>query len=255
MIQLTSLAWSALIFQFAAYFIAPFIVWVFLTRKLRVSWRFVGLGSVTWLIALPFIVFVPMAATALLGGNDAMQRQLVWAVALSFAAGIAEETSRYWRYTRNATLRDSSNTRYAIVAGAGHGGTEALVLGLQNSLFPLLMILFVPQMLPSYMNDSNAVASFAFTGGVSRILFIFVHIAFALLIWRAVSQRKPLLYVMSVILHIFIDLVGFVAPLIFPQTDFLVFVIALPMGVWAATIIFREIRAMREDASLKAANL
>lgn len=248
MTSLNAFAWGALILQFAAYFIAPLVIWFLLTRLLKVSWRFVGLGNLTWLIALPFIVVVPLLATTLFGGADPSNRQIVWGVALSFTAGIVEETSRYWRYSRNAVLREKTSEREAIVAGSGHGGMEALVLGIQNSLLPLAMILFMPQTLPPYMSDSNAVASFAIVGGLSRILFIFVHIAFSLLVWRAVSQRKPGLYAVAVILHILLDLLGFVAPVFIPGAD--VF-LALPLLALTAWVVMRIARNTRSEADNK----
>ena len=245
MAQLNPLAWSALIFQFVAYYVVPIIIWMFLTRRLGISWRFVGLGSLTWLTALPLIILVPLGANMLLGNGNPIQSQIVWGVALSLAAGIAEETSRYFYYRRNAMLREPSGLRAAIVAGAGHGGTEALVLGLQYVLAPLALLLFMAQSLPPYMQDSSAVANFALIGGFSRIMFIAAHIGFSLLVWRAVSQRKPLYYVAAVALHIIVDLLGFVAPVVLPGSDWLILIPTLPLVGWALINIARELRGER----------
>lgn len=254
MAQLNALAWAALAFQFCAYYIVPIALWVFLTRRLQVSWRFVGLGSLTWLTALPFIILVPLGASIMFGKGDAARMQLVWGTALAFAAGIAEETSRYFYYRRSATLRDPANLRAAIVAGAGHGGTEALVLGIQYVLAPLAFLLFAAQSLPAYMQDSNAVASFALIGGISRIMFIVAHIGFTLLVWRAVSQQKPLFYLVSVILHIVIDLLGFVTPTLWPGSDWLILIVTLPLAGWAVYTIARAMRGVRTESPASSAS-
>lgn len=248
MASLNAFAWMALAFQFCAYYLVPVAIWMFLTRKLQVSWRFVGLGSLTWLTALPFIILVPLGASMLLGNGDTSRMAIIWGTALAVTAGIAEETSRYFYYRRSATLRDPANLRAAIVAGAGHGGTEALVLGIQYVLAPLALLLFAAQLLPPYMQDSSAVATYVMIGGFSRIMFIVAHIGFTLLVWRAASQRKPLYYVAAVVLHIVIDLLGFVTPILIPGSDLLLLIPTLPLAGWAIYTIVRAVRGQRADS-------
>lgn len=250
MAQLNLFAWSSLALQFIAYYIVPVAFWIFLTGNLRVSWRFVGLGSLTWLTALPFIILVPLGASAMFGNGDPTRFQIVWGSALALTAGIAEETSRYFYYRRNSVLRESSGLQQALVAGAGHGGTEALVLGLQNVIAPLIMLVFMAQALPAYMQDSGAVASFALIGGLSRVMFMLVHIGFTLLVWRAVGRHNPLFYLGAVLLHIAVDLLGFVVPVILPGGDWLVLIPTLPLAGWALLTIMRELRSKRLTTSM-----
>ena len=246
MAQLNGLAWAALAFQVCAYYLFPITLWIFLTRRLQVSWRFVRLGSVTWLSALPFIILVPLGASIAFGGGDATRMQLVWGTALAFAAGVAEETSRFFYYRRSATLPDPANLRPALLAGAGHGGTESLVLGIQYVLVPLAFLLFAAPSLPAYMQDSNAVARFALVGGLSRIMFVVAHIGFTLLVWRAVSHKQPIFYVGAVALHIVVDLLGFVTPTLWPGSDWLLLIPTLPLAGWA---LYTMIHAQRQTTS------
>ena len=101
------------------------------------------------------------------------------------------------------------------------------------------------QSLPPYMLDSGAVANFALIGGFSRIMFIAAHIGFSLLVWRAVSERRPLYYVAAIALHIIVDLLGFVAPVALPGSDWLILIPTLLLVNWALITIAHELRGER----------
>lgn len=229
--------WLALAFAATCFYAVPLAAWALFTRRLAVPWRIVGLGSLTWLTALPFLLLVPMGASLALGGDDPRLRSIVWGVALSLTAGIAEESSRWWWYRRSA-LRDR---RAALVAGLGHGGTEAWVLGLQLVVLPALMFALWPELVPPEMRDNAAIASYARLGGAARVLFLLVHVGLTLLVWRAVTARRPGLWLLAVLLHIGIDLLGFVVPVVAPGLAWTVLLPTAPLAVAALAALGAEL--------------
>jgi uncharacterized membrane protein YhfC len=216
-------------------FLVPPIVWIVLTRRLGVSWRIVGLGCLTWLTALPFIIGVPMVATMVFG-----QGPLVWPVALSLTAGIVEETSRFLYYRRSAALRDPANWRGAVVAGTAHGGMEAIVLGLQT-LFGVIALFFMREQLPPEMAAIDPQPAYFLIGAGSRLLIMIGHVGFTILIWRAVSRTgEGWLYPLAIIVHILVDLIAFAQPVVLPGAEWLGFVAIIGLAAGSLWLIQRS---------------
>lgn len=228
------MALTAAVLQLAIMFGVPPILWVVLTRRLGVSWRVVGLGCLTWLTALPFIIGVPIAATAVLGPQP-----LVWPVALSLTAGIVEETSRFLYYRRSRVLRDPANWRAALVAGAAHGGVESIVLGLQT-LFGVIALFFMRDQLPAEMQAIQPEPAYFLIGAASRLLIIVGHIGLTFLVWRAVSRGETWAYPLAIVIHIVVDLIAFVQPIVLPGADWLGYVAVIGLAVGSLWLIVRS---------------
>ncbi|MEZ4239888.1 MAG: YhfC family glutamic-type intramembrane protease [Myxococcota bacterium] len=242
---LAPLDWLALGFQAACFYVVPATAAVVLVRRLHVRWRTLGLGALTWLSALPFLIGVPLVSVALLAGDDRQRAGLVWGVALSLTAAVAEETSRYLWY-RRAQLPDR---RAAIVAGLGHGATEAFVLGLQFVVAQLVLVLAHPELLPPEAQDPHVVATWAWIGGASRLLFVAGHVGLTLLVWRAVRDRRPGGWLAAIGLHAALDLAAFVLPALVPHTEWAVYALAVPLAGWATASVASELRAAYTSAA------
>lgn len=228
------MALTAAVLQLAIMFGVPPILWVVLTRRLGVAWRVVGLGCLTWLTALPFIIGVPIAATAVLGPQP-----LVWPVALSLTAGIVEETSRFLYYRRSRVLRDPANWRAALVAGAAHGGVESIVLGLQT-LFGVIALFFMRDQLPAEMQAIQPEPAYFLIGAASRLLIIVGHIGLTFLVWRAVSRGETWAYPLAIAIHIAVDLIAFAQPIVLPGADWLGYVAVIGLAVGSLWLILRS---------------
>lgn len=228
------MALVAALLQLAIMFLVPPILWVGLTRKLGVSWRMVGLGCLTWLTALPFIIGVPIAATAIFG-----QGPLVWPVALSLTAGVVEETSRFLYYRRSAALRDPTNWRGALVAGAAHGGVESIVLGLQTAM-GVAALFFMRDFLPAEMRAIDPQPEYFLIGAVSRLLIIVGHVGLTVLVWRAVSRGQGWAYPLAIVIHSAVDLIAFAQPILLPGADWLGYVAIVGLAAGSLWLIRRS---------------
>ncbi|HRF48378.1 MAG TPA: YhfC family glutamic-type intramembrane protease [Anaerolineales bacterium] len=238
------MALATAVLQLAVMFLVPPIAWVVLTRRLGVSWRMVGLGCLTWLTAMPFIIGVPMAATAVFGPQP-----LVWPVALSLTAGIVEETSRFLYYRRSAALRDRGNWRGALVAGAAHGGVESIVLGLQTAA-GVVAFFFMRDWLPAEMQAIQPEPAYFLIGAGSRLLIMIGHVGFTFLVWRAVSRAgEGWLYPLAIVLHIAIDLIAFAQPIVLPGADWMGFVAVIALAAGSLWLI-RQSRSQHQGIAM-----
>ncbi len=176
-----------------------------------------------------------MAATAIFGPQP-----LVWPVALSLTAGIVEETSRFLYYRRSPPLRSPENWRGALVAGAGHGGVEAIVLGIQTA-FGVAAFFFMRDWLPAEMQAIQPEPAYFLIGAGSRLLILIGHVGFTFLVWRAVSRAgEGWLYPLAIVLHIAIDLIAFAQPILIPGADWMGYVAIIGLAAGSLWLIQRS---------------
>jgi uncharacterized membrane protein YhfC len=110
----------------------PISLGIYLTSKFRLGWKIWLVGGAAFVVSqlfhLPFNLTLlnPILANiqqALPGARGAM----VVAGLLGLSAGMFETTARYAMY--RWWLKDARSWRKGILAGAGHGGVEAIILG------------------------------------------------------------------------------------------------------------------------------
>jgi uncharacterized membrane protein YhfC len=118
-------------------------VGVFVSRKYKKSWSLFGIGAVTFVISqvfhIPFNVWV---LSPLLDGvgelGDSVFRLGVASVFLGLSSGVFEEVFRYLVY--RFWVRRSRSWSEALMLGAGHGGIEAILVGVLAALTFVNMI-------------------------------------------------------------------------------------------------------------------
>jgi uncharacterized membrane protein YhfC len=110
----------------------PIVLGIYLINKFQLGWKLWLIGASTFIISQ--IVHIPFNAYILnpfLGSiQQAIQGvpgNLVVALILGLSAGVFEECARYGMF--RWWLKDARSWRTAILAGAGHGGVEAILLG------------------------------------------------------------------------------------------------------------------------------
>ena len=110
----------------------PIALGIFLVNRFKFSWKLWLVGGATFVISqvlhIPFnsyvlnpvLVSIQKAIPGPLGSLEI-------AVLLGLSAGVFEECARYAMF--NWWLQGKRTWRVAVLAGAGHGGVEAIVLG------------------------------------------------------------------------------------------------------------------------------
>lgn len=181
----------------------PVGLWLALRRRPGVTWGLIGAGALAFVASQ--VVHLPLNwALGLLGGarGVALWPLPLMALVAGLSAGISEEVARYLvlRYWR----REARSWVQAVGFGAGHGGIEALLLGL------LVAVNFVAMVglrgmdlgalgLSGEMLEQAQAQVEAFwaapwylplLGGLERVLAIVIQIALSMLVVRALAHRN-----------------------------------------------------------------
>lgn len=203
---------GALTLQTAAFVALPLLLWLWVPPGLGVPRSRVLLGTVSWWLAAPFLVGVPLAVGAFVTPSP-----LAGAVALSLTAGIVEESTRAWLYRRILARRPEAGWTDAVVLGLGHGGIEALVFGLPTLLGLAGLAMGVPIPEGAVMEPWGHLLL-----GGSRVALLLVHVGFTLLVWRAVrawieGAGGGAWFATAVLAHVALDLAAFAGPILLPE--------------------------------------
>lgn len=183
----------------------PLALGASLARKQSGRWRFFVAGGVTFvasqILHLPFNsrVLVPLLEDLGWMRASAPSQQIGLAVALGLSAGIFEELARY--LTLRWWRRDLRSWAQGLMFGAGHGGTEAILLGLVALNAFLRAVAFrdsglsgiVPaealETAQAHLDAYWALPWYAaLLGSVERVFTLVFHIAAALLVLQVFTR-------------------------------------------------------------------
>jgi uncharacterized membrane protein YhfC len=191
---------------------APIGLWLWLRRRWSVSWGLIVAGAVGFVASQVVHIPLLMASTAaakhgLLGAPGPAMKAVLNAVLLGLYAGVCEEPAR-WAVMR-FWQRQARDFRSAIALGAGHGGIEALLVGLAAAATLVGMLALRRMDLASLPVDAKtralaveqvraywAVPLYVpLLGGLERVGAIVVHLAASTLVMQCFARRRmwPLL--------------------------------------------------------------
>jgi uncharacterized membrane protein YhfC len=210
---MSTINWVAFGAQMAVMVLFPVALAIIFHRRLGAAWRVYFIAAGFYLINL--VVQMPFVYAA----NAAFAKSLPW-VALALTAliyGVSEETLRYLSFRAGRTMRANRTANGALMAGVGHGGTESMLFALSTAA-TTLMALLAPAAFDANAAASGSTATAAdilgapswtfLGGGLSRILAIAVHLAFATLIVMA-YRRSWLFYPLAILAHFAVDFSAF----------------------------------------------
>ncbi len=208
---------AAYIISFTGMFLLPILLWFYFTRKFSLPWKLVMAGALTFVAAQ--VLHIPLVAA--LGSFLQNSSLVVNAIVLGLLAGIFEETARYILF--KFILKNVKSWKEGILVGLGHGGVEALLLGVLAALGFITMIGYRNidlSTVPSIPTDQLELARqqveaywsspwyIALLGFVERIFAICLHLSFSVMVLYSVVYRKPLWFWLALLWHAFIDAVA-----------------------------------------------
>jgi uncharacterized membrane protein YhfC len=212
----------------------PIGLTIYLTRKFKQGWRLFWIGSVTFLFSqilhIPFNALVNPVFTQF--GFLALPlatQNIILSVFLGLSAGLFEELSRYAMYRWWA--KDARLWSQGLLTGAGHGGIEAIILGL------LVLYGYVQMQIVRGMDVSTLVTPdkvelakaqiqaywsapwyMTLLGALERLFTIPLHLACSILVLHAFTRKKFWWVGLAILFHaladgvaIFISKIGFSA--------------------------------------------
>ena len=199
---------TAYTINFLGMIILPVIAWIFFSRKFKLSWKLLLAGGLTFIASqIPHYPLI-LALTPLFKswGN------IAYAITLGLLAGLFEETARFILF--KFILKQTRSWRHGIFVGLGHGGTEAIILGILASLafvnmlvyrnidlssvIPATQLEIVKQQVAAYWSTPIYIAVL---GMVERIFAICYHVAFSVMVLYGIITNRPVWYGVAVLWH------------------------------------------------------
>ena len=185
----------------------------------RVSSFFVGIGTFTlFAMVLESLMHNLIYPTAL--GQKIWGNTLLYALYGGAAAALFEETGRI--FAAKTFLRKRNDVPNAFMYGAGHGGVEALYVGVITQISNISLSFMINagkagdllSTLSGAQYDAavqqlrtlcQAESSALFLAGLERVLAIALHISLSLILFRGLREKRTGLVVLSYVLHFALD--------------------------------------------------
>ncbi len=194
---------------------------IILIRKFRLSWRLWWIGAATFVLSqvghIPFNAL--MSPLFNLPAIVALQpKTQIWiqAIFLGLSAGLFEELFRYGMFRWWA--KDARSWRKGVLAGAGHGGAEAIILGgvalytfiqlvtLRNAdlskVFPASQLSLAEKQVQGYWSMPWALS---LLGALERFFTIPVQISLAVIVLQTFTRKQWYWVWLAVLYHAIID--------------------------------------------------
>ena len=199
----------------------PVALAIFLARRWKLGWRLWLVGAAGFVISqvghIPFNAWMSgvLNQTALVHLSPANQT-LFNAVFLGLSAGLFEELTRY--AVLRWWLKDARSWRRGVLAGAGHGGVEAILLGclalyafLQFSALRTadLSTIVSPTQLAQAQQQVAAYWSgpwyAALLGALERLFTIVIQVSLAVIVLQALTRKQWWWVGLAVLYHALLD--------------------------------------------------
>jgi len=115
---------TAYIVSFTGMILLPILAWIYLAHKFKLSGKLLLAGGLAFIASqIPHIPLTIALTPALKNWGI-----IADAIVLGLLAGLFEETARYVLF--KFILKKSRTWQEGIFVGLGHGGTEAIILGI-----------------------------------------------------------------------------------------------------------------------------
>ena len=202
--------------------VLPIVLAFFLTRKFNLSWKLVLAGALTFIASQVLHIPLVYGLTAFFRSASAPLIPEAWrtlfnGILLGLLAGIFEETARWILF--KFSLKNAKSWQEGVVVGVGHGGVEAVLLGILalTSVISMIAIrnadlsrLGIPpdqieltkQQLAAFW---SAPVYMALLGLVERVFAISLHLSLSVMVLYSVAYKKPAWFWIALLWHAFVD--------------------------------------------------
>lgn len=199
----------------------PIVLAFYVTRKFSLPWKLIWAGALTFIAAQVFHIPVVYGLTALFRSGALPAIPGAWtaifnAIVLGLLAGIFEETARWILFT--FILKSSKTWEEGVTVGVGHGGVEALILGVLglatvismitmryadlSSMVPPEQLALAQQQLADFW---SAPLYTAFLGFFERVFAITLQVSLSVMVLYSVAFKKPVWFWLALLWHAFVD--------------------------------------------------
>ena len=201
--------------------VLPILLIVYLTRKFSLSWKLALAGALTFIASQVLHIPVVFGLTTLFQ-NGTLSIPEAWtaifnAIVLGLLAGIFEETARWILF--KFSLKNAKTWNEGVLVGAGHGGVEAVILGLLGSATLVSMIAMRTADLSAFGVPAdqlelarqqvdafwNTPIYMAFLGLIERVSAICLHLSLSVMVLYSIAYKKPIWFWLALLWHALVD--------------------------------------------------
>lgn len=199
----------------------PVALTIYLTRKYSLGWRYFWIGAGTMIFSqvlhIPFNIIVnPIFSKPIFILFPIIWQNIFLAIFLGFSAGLFEELSRYIMFRWWAKEARSWST--GMLAGAGHGGIEAVILGI------LVLYGYVQMMILRGVDISTVISPekvemvktqvqaywsapwpMTLLGAIERLFTIPLHLACSVLVLQTFLRNNYRWIICAIFYHALVD--------------------------------------------------
>lgn len=209
-----------MIFTLCISFGIPIFLLIFIRKKTKADITSFFIGTAVFIVFALVLEQILHTIVGFAAGN--VIRQNIWLYALygGVAAGLFEETGRF--VAMHFFMKKNLNMSNALMYGAGHGGTEAILLVgitsvnniiisfmINTGMFQKSLELVTEEVAQESIGQLSALWTLPsyqfFMGGIERLSAIILHIALSVLVYQAVKNRKKLYWIIAFFMHAFVD--------------------------------------------------
>jgi uncharacterized membrane protein YhfC len=193
----------AYILNFGLMILLPIWLGIIVSRRRGAGWGLFGLGAFTFFLSqlfhIPFNWLVLQRFELLPTDFSDQGNLLLLALFLGLSAGLFEESARYLMLRYSATTARTWGR--GIMFGAGHGGLEAILLGVlglinANILYAMyngqMLNLVTPEQMPLLQTQLDSMFSLPWymvlLGAVERLFALCLHVAATLLVMQSLTR-------------------------------------------------------------------
>jgi len=200
-----SMKFVPLVFNFLLMVSMPVLLGRYIVRRRRISWRFFGIGALSFILSqVGHIPFNYLVTNKLLVGLSLPSGQaglVLTATFLGLSAGLFEEGVRYVAFRFWA--KDARTWGSGLMMGAGHGGVESILLGLLGALNMTILLgyqagyfqgLVPPEQAPQVSQTLNQLAAMPWFemmfGALERLFALCIQLALSLLVMQVFVRGR-----------------------------------------------------------------
>ncbi len=205
---------TAYVISFMGMILLPILAWIYFSHRLKLSWKLVLAGGLTFIASQIPHVPLTLALTPLFQSWGS----IVYAVVLGLLAGVFEETARFILF--RFILKKSRTWNEGVLVGLGHGGTEALILGIFAALAFVNMLVYkntdlstVPSIPANQIEVAKQQVSaywsapvyVALLGMVERLFAVCLHVALSVMVLYSIASKNSIWFWIAILWHALID--------------------------------------------------
>lgn len=198
--------------------VPPILLGRYIARRWKIGWTVFAAGAGTFILSqvghLPFNAFLLPELNNQISGWSETTRLIILSIFLGLSAGVFEEVARFFTY--RYWQKDVRSWAGGLMLGAGHGGVEAVILGLIFGVNFFVLSAYDGGFLPNLLGnvpadqlpDAQEALRFqiealfslpwygTILGGIERIFAVILHLSLSLMVLQTIlrAQRRWLFF-------------------------------------------------------------